>query len=249
MHGQIINQIKVVLVGTTHPGNIGAAARAMKTMGLQRLELVNPKSFPDEEATALAAGADDVLDKAVIHRELREAVRDCVQVFGTSARQRNISWPVLTPAQAARQVAGFYNASAQIAIVFGRESSGLTNEELELCSNMISIPSNPSFSSLNLAASVQIICYEIYKELREDANGVADIKMNVPLVTTAELERLYEHLEECMMDIGFYNPEKPRLLMRRLRCLFNRAQLDQNEYNILRGILAAAQQAARAEKG
>ena len=116
-----------------------------------RLELVNPKSFPDEEATALAAGADDVLDKAVIHRELREAVRDCVPVFGTSARQRNISWPVLTPAQAARQVAGFYNASAQIAIVFGRESSGLTNEELELCSNMISIPSNPSFSSLKTA--------------------------------------------------------------------------------------------------
>lgn len=235
----------MVLVGTTHPGNIGATARAMKAMGLHRLELVNPKIFPDEEATALAAGADDVLENVIVHQGLTDALSDCALIFGTSTRQRNISWPVVTPEQAARQIAEIHGASPPIAVVFGRESSGLTNEELELCSQVICIPSNPSFSSLNIAAAVQIICYEIHKRLENPGTGDNDDSAHVPLVTSSELELLYEHLEECMTDIGFYDPEKPRLLMRRLKCLFNRARLDQNEYNILRGILAAAQKSVK----
>lgn len=240
----IINQIKVVLVGTTHPGNIGATARAMKTMGVYSLELVNPKVFPSPEATALASGADDILDGVIVHQELADAVKDCTQVFGTSARTRSITWPVVTPEEAARQVVEIRNSCSGIAIVFGRESSGLTNEELELCNSMICIPSHSGFSSLNIAAAVQVVCYELYKALYE----VESIKLNsddrVSLVTAGELELLYEHLQECITDIGFFDPEKPRLLMRRLKRLFSRVQLDENEYNILRGILAATQKAA-----
>lgn len=246
--GKIINQIKVVLVGTTHPGNIGAAARAMKTMGVHRLELVKPKIFPSTEATALASGADDILDNVIVHQSLADAVKDCAQVFGTSARIRSITWPIITPEEAGHQIAKHQNSTAQIAIVFGRESSGLTNEELELCNKMICIPSIPAFSSLNIAAAVQIICYEIHKNLHRVKSENNDAGENIPLVTLGELELLYEHLQACMVDIGFFNPEKPRLLMRRLKRLFNRAQLDQNEYNILRGILAAAQKAAKKEK-
>lgn len=248
MEEQIINQIKVVLVGTTHPGNIGAAARAMKTMGIRRLELVKPKDFPSAEATALASGADDILDAVIIHQELNNSVRDCALVFGTSTRTRNIAWPVMTPEEAADQIAEIRDKSSRIAIVFGRESSGLTNDELELCSKIICIPSNPSFSSLNIAAAVQIVGYEIYKRLHNVKFKDADDNGDVPLVTMGELDLLYEHLRECMTDIGFLNPEKPRLLMRRLRRLFNRAQLDQNEYNILRGIFAAAQKAAKRDQ-
>ena len=248
MQAEIINQIKVVLVGTTHPGNIGATARAMKTMGLQHLELVNPRIFPSKEATAMAAGADDILDNVSIYGELADAIKDCNRVFGTSARVRSISWPVIKPEEAARQLAEMVVSRSPVAVVFGRESSGLTNEELELCNSMISIPVNPDYTSLNIAAAVQIICYEIRKALYEFEVPEHGNREGVPLATTGELELFYEHLQQSITDIGFFNPENPRLLMRRLRRLFNRAQLDQNEYNILRGILAAAQKSAKQDK-
>ena len=162
---QLSKNIKVVLVGTTHPGNIGATARAMKTMGLNQLALVNPKIYPDAEATARASGADDLLADAVVFDSFAEAISDSHFVFGTSTRERSIPWPLFDPAESADKVAEVLNAGSSVALVFGRESSGLANEELELCNAMIQIPTNPDFSSLNIASAVQIISYEIRKTL------------------------------------------------------------------------------------
>ena len=231
-----VNHIKIVLVGTTHPGNIGAAARAMKTMGLTDLCLVSPKIFPAAEVTARAAGADDVLASVDLFDTLHEAVSDCALVYGTSARMRSIPWPCLTPEEAAAEVARSASWDARAAVVFGRESSGLTNQELELCNRMITIPANPGFSSLNLAAAVQILCYELHRHAAAETETFAD---DMPAVTMEDMDRFYRQLEQCLIDIDFLDPAKPRRLMRRLKRLFSRAGLDQNEYNILRGILAA----------
>lgn len=228
-------KVKIVLVNTTHPGNIGAAARAMKTMGLDQLALVAPRHFPSAECTARAAGADDILARAAVFPSVEEAVADCGLVFGTSARTRSIAWPEVTPETAATQIAG--SAGAGAAVLFGRESSGLSNEELEICHAMIRIPTNAEFASLNIASAVQIICYEISKQYlaRETGGGEGTESP----ATTREMEHLYEHFEQTLIDIGYLDPEKPRRLMRRIRRLFNRARLDSNEYNILRGILTA----------
>lgn len=233
-------QVKIVLVNTTHPGNIGAAARAMKTMGLEQLALVSPRHFPSAECTARAAGADDILARAAVFPSVEEAVADCGLVFGTSARTRSIAWPEVTPETAATQIAG--TAGGGAAVLFGRESSGLSNEELEICHAMIRIPTNAEFASLNIASAVQIICYEISKQYlaRETGSGEG---AESP-ATTKEMEYLYEHFEQTLIDIGYLDPEKPRRLMRRIRRLFNRARPDSNEYNILRGILTAVQKAA-----
>ena len=230
-------QVKIVLVNTTHPGNIGAAARAMKTMGLDQLALVAPRHFPSAECTARAAGADDILTRASVFSDLEEAVADCELVFGTSARTRSIAWPEVTPEAAAMQIAGHTGAGSGAAVLFGRESSGLSNEELEICHAMIRIPTNPEFASLNIASAVQIICYEISRQyLAREAGGGEGAESPA---TTREMEYLYEHIEQTLIDIGYLDPEKPRRLMRRIRRLFNRARLDSNEYNILRGILTA----------
>ena len=227
-------KVKIVLVNTTHPGNIGAAARAMKTMGLDQLALVAPRHFPSAECTARAAGADDILARAAVFPSVEEAVADCGLVFGTSARTRSIAWPEVTPETAATQIAGTAGGAA---VLFGRESSGLSNEELEICHAMIRIPTNPEFASLNIASAVQIICYEISKQyLAREAGGGEGAESPA---TTREMEYLYEHIEQTLIDIGYLDPEKPRRLMRRIRRLFNRARLDSNEYNILRGILTA----------
>lgn len=241
MPSTALDNVRIVLVGTTHPGNIGAAARAMKTMGFSRLGLVAPKIFPGAEATARAAGADDVLAAATLHESLVAAVADCEQVYATSARLRRLGCPVVTPEQAARQILAD-TGTARTAIVFGRERSGLSNEELDACNRMIVIPTNPDFASLNLASAVQVVCYEFSRVLHEVETAPAAAAERV---SSEELEHLYAHLQECLVEIGFLDLDKPRRLMRRLRRLFNRAGLDRNEYNILRGILTAVQASVR----
>ena len=228
--------VRIVLVGTTHPGNIGATARAMHTMGLDRLSLVTPREFPSPEATARAAGADAVLDGARVCATLEEALAGCGFVVGASARLRAVPWPAVTPREAAPRLLA-ESAHGETAVVFGRESSGLTNEELGLCHALLHIPTNPEYSSLNLAMAVQVVAYE----LRLAALGeVATARERAdPLAPVEDLERFYEHLERTLVDAGFLNPANPRHLMLRLRRLFNRAMPEEKEVRILRGILSA----------
>lgn len=246
-----VESIRVVMVETTHPGNIGAAARAMKTMGYQNLYLVKPKIYPNAEATARAAGADDILIKAVICDSLEEALQGCVTVVASTARPRTISHPIFTPREYASKLSEMVK-NGPVALVFGRESSGLSNEELELCNVILQIPTNPDFSSLNVASAVQILCYEFIQALQsgksDNTDAETDGKAKVKLATTDEMTYLYDHLEASMIDVGFLNPEQPRKLMRRLKSLFNRANLDENEISILRGFLAAVQEAVKDDK-
>ncbi|MDM8569083.1 RNA methyltransferase [Thiotrichales bacterium HSG1] len=221
----------------THPGNIGAAARAMKTMGLSKMCLVQPKQFPNADATARACGADDILFNAQVFDSYEESLKDYSLVFGASARQRMITWPVLTPTACAEQT---LQIQAPVAIVFGRENSGLTNKELEHCNYLVQIPTDENFSSLNVAAAVQIIAYEL-RMAEFKHNSLASSSLPTP-VSAETMEQLYQHLEHTLIDINFLNPNQPRLLMRRLRRLFNRSQLIDSEVNILRGILTAMQE-------
>lgn len=231
--------IRFVLVETSHPGNIGAAARAMKTMGFSELVLVAPVDFPHPDAVARATGADDVVASARVCGSLDEALAGCELVLGASARQRSIAWPAHTPRDAAKLVAGEFR-DRQVAVVFGRERTGLDNSELERCHALITIPANPDFSSLNIAAAVQVIAYELRVALLEPALDAPE--PDARLVTADELDHLYTHFERVMLDTGFLDPERPRHLMRRLRRLFNRAHLDENELNILRGFLSSVEQ-------
>ncbi len=235
----MLNRVRIVLVDTSHPGNIGAAARAMKNMCLSRLYLVQPRQFPHAEATARASGADDLLAAAVVCDSLPEALAGCGLVIGASARLRHLKIPQLDP----RQCAGRVIDEAQrmdVAIIFGREHSGLTNEELALCHYLMHIPSNPDYGSLNIAAAVQVMTYELQMASRAPG-AVASGGDEEPPVAAEEMERFYSHLRETLVDIGFLNPDNPRVMMRRLRRLFNRARPNQVEMNILRGILTAAQ--------
>jgi len=242
----ILDNIRIVMVATTHPGNIGAAARAMKTMGQKNLYLIKPKIFPSAEVTARATGADDILANAVVCESLAEAIRDCVLVVATSARSRSIAWPTYEPRDYVAEMLRVA-ANGPVAILFGRESSGLANDELEYCHTMLRIPAIEEFNSLNIASAVQIICYELLcASLATDHESV--VTEEGEPVTAEQMQQFYEHLEACMTDIGFYDPEKPKRLMRRMKRLFNRARPDQNEMNILRGLLAAAQDAASGGK-
>lgn len=234
--------VRVVLVETSHPGNIGAVARAMKTMCLDSLWLVRPKRFPCAEATARAAGADDILYNARVVDTLADAVAGCVWVAGSSARPRSIEWPELSPRECGAE-AGRRAREGSVALVFGREHSGLTNEELDLCTAVVRIPANPRYSSLNLAAAVQILAYEVL--MGAVGSGDAPDAQARESVTAEQMEGLFGHLEEALVEIGYFDPERPKRLMRRLRRLFQRAGIDASELNILRGILRAAQQAAR----
>lgn len=227
--------IRIVLIGTTHPGNIGAVARAMKNMGLRDLALVEPRYFPHEEATARASGADDILDNATVHDSLTEAIADCVYVAGASARSRSINWPCLDARDAAIRLID-ESANGKVAAVFGPEKSGLSNADLDRCDTLLTIPTNPDFSSLNLAMAVQVLTYEIRASLAEKMPEYDD---DTPLATSGELEHFYEHLEQVLLDVGFLDPDNPRHLMRRLRRMFIRARPDKNELNILRGFLTA----------
>jgi TrmH family RNA methyltransferase len=239
-------RVRVVLINTTHPGNIGATARAMKVMGLSSLHLVTPKLFPAAEATAMASGADDLLQAATVHDSLDSALRGCSLVLGTSARLRSLPMPLLDVRQASQQ-ALTEGGQHDTAILFGRERYGLTNEEMQRCQYLVNIPSNPDYSSLNLAQAVQIAAYE----LRVAAQGGAGLSVppaDWEPVDDGQMEGFFEHLEQALLDIRFLNPKQPRRLMMRLRRLFNRARPDQNEINILRGILKASQQASRRDR-
>lgn len=229
--------VRIVLVGTTHPGNIGAVARAMKNMGFQDLVLVSPRFFPHDEATARASGAEDVLAASRVVATLDEALADCHFAAGASARSRAIEWPTLAPRQCAARLVD-ESAAGTVAVVMGPEKSGLSNEHLDRCQALVRIPTDPEFSSLNIAMAVQVICYELrLAQLAAPAPQTPD----VPPATAADMEHFYRHLETVLTDSGFLNPENPRTLMRRLRRLFAKAQPDKNEVNILRGILTAVQ--------
>tara|TARA_Y100001001_G_scaffold60228_1_gene57058 strand:+ start:160 stop:939 length:780 start_codon:yes stop_codon:yes gene_type:complete len=248
----VLNNVRVVLVNTSHPGNIGGAARAMKNMGLTQLVLVDPERFPDPDAVSRASGADDVLANARIVATLEEAIADCSLVLGTSARDRRIPWPVLDPRESADKVLDQLEqvADAQIALVFGREDSGLTTDELQRCQYHVHIPSMPDFSSLNLAAAVQVLVYELrMQSLQREGAPTKMHKVETTAVfneipaTAGELEQFYQHLEQVLVEIGFHDPQKPRQLMPRLRRLYGRVHLNRMEMNILRGILTETQKA------
>jgi tRNA (cytidine32/uridine32-2'-O)-methyltransferase len=235
----ILRNIRFVLVETTHPGNIGAVARAMKTMGLTRLDLVKPKSPPNAEALARASGADDLLQAAAIHEDLVDSLRGCRLVIGSSARLRTLEWPLLEPVDCARRLLA-EAARGEVALVLGRESSGLSNDELAHCHFLVRIPTDPGFSSLNVAAAAQIFSYEIRRTLL-DAGGLRFGETPRNPATAEAMEGFYSHLAQTLVDTGFSNPAQSRKLLRRLRRLFNRARPDWIELNILRGILSAAQ--------
>jgi TrmH family RNA methyltransferase len=240
----LLRRVRIVLINTTHPGNIGATARAMKVMGLHDLHLVTPKLFPHADATALASGADDLLQRASVHPSLDSALSGCGLVLGTSARLRSLAMPQLD-ARAAAQRAFAEAERHDVALLFGRERYGLTNDEMQCCHALVNIRANPEYPSLNLAQAVQILAYELRMVALGNAGYSLDALDWEP-VDGAQMELLYIHLEQALKDIRFLNPAQPRKLMMRLRRLFNRARPDQNEMNILRGILAAAQTAAAA---
>jgi TrmH family RNA methyltransferase len=230
--------IRIVLVDTSHPGNIGAAARAMKNMGVCELSLVRPRSFPDAEAFARASGADDVLNAARVYETLQAAIAECGLVVGTSSRQRHLHWDLHEPRDIASQIVAA-SRSGSAAIVFGSERFGLTNDELALCNLLVTIPTSTEYASLNVAMAVQIIVYELW--LAQRAGSPAQPLRDVPLASGEEMSRLYAHLEQVLEEIDFRDRTGGGHLMARLRRLFNRTLLDQNEMNILRGILTAVQ--------
>lgn len=234
--------IRIVLVDPNHPGNIGAAARAMKNMGLTELHLVRPKLFPHADATARASGADDVLDAARVHEEFEGAIAACGLVVGTSARQRHLPWDLVEPRECAARIAQAAKVG-DVAIVFGSERIGLTNTELARCNLLVTIPTDVQYSSLNLGMAVQVIAYELWLALRPEAPPPPP--RDVPLATAEEMSRLYQHIEQVLEEIDFRDRTGGGHLMARIRRLFNRAQLDQNEMNILRGILTAVQSRRR----
>lgn len=253
----MLDKIRVVLVNTSHPGNIGGAARAMMNMGLSRLVLVQPQKFPSGEAVARASGAVGILNNARVVDTLEQALEGSHVVFGTSARIRYISLPTVDPRGCAEQSLKQIqqDSDCEIAIVFGREHAGLTNEELQQCHYRVQVPTNPNFSSLNLATAVQVVAYELRMQwlgLTEQASGLEhqapeDLPESEKLASHDELERLFEHLEQALIDIEFLDPAKPKLLMSRLRRLYGKAHLQKSEVNILRGILTETQKAARGE--
>ena len=229
-----MDKIKIVLVGTTHPGNIGATARAMKNMALEDLALVNPKIFPSGQAVARASGATDILDNATVHTSLDDAVKDCRWVIGTSARTRSIAWRQLDVREAAAEVHK-RRTDGTVAVVFGPEKTGLNNADMDRCAALVCIPPT-EFSSLNLAMAVQVVAYALFvAQAAEQPLTAAD----APPATAEEMEHLYAHIERLALESQFLDPDNPRYLMRRIRRLLVRAEPDRNEVNILRGILAA----------
>jgi TrmH family RNA methyltransferase len=246
MNEEPLKRIRVVLVGTTHPGNIGSTARAMKVMGLARLVLVEPRTFPSGEATALASNADDVLAAATVVETFTEAIAGCSLVLGCSGRPRALPMPTLdarTGAARAVVEAGQH----EVALVFGREKTGLHDAEIRACNYLVSIPTSTIYDSLNLAQAVQVLCYEIRQALLGDSPG----EMAPPDWTPEPPERLevfFQRLEQSLLEIRFLNPAQPKRLMQRLRRLYLRARPDENELNILNGIVSATLETARGER-
>ncbi|NUS37701.1 MAG: RNA methyltransferase [Lysobacter sp.] len=238
-------RIRVVLVGTQHPGNIGSTARAMKTMGLSRLALVAPERYPHPDAEALAAGADDVLAAAAMHGDLATAIADCQLVYGCTARSRRIALDEYTPRIAATRLLAASREGGEVALVFGRERTGLTNEELQLCHAAVHIPANPEYSSLNLAQAVQVLAYELRMAMLEDAAADVVEGHREPPASHAQLESFFSQLAETLDAIDFHKGRTPDAAMHKLRRIFLRAALDEREVRILRGVLADAQRMAR----
>ena len=230
--------VSIVLVGISHPGNIGSAARAMKTMGLDRLRLVAPERFPATEATVMAAGADDVLQKARVYPDVRSAVADCGLLVGTTSRARHLPWRVVEPREAALEIAAA-SATSEVAILFGAERSGLSNDDIEHFQLLLGIPTGTVYTSLNVAMAVQIVAYEVLLATRGEEAALA--ARGVALASATDMQLFYEHLEQVLEEIDFRDRYGERHLMARIRRLFNRALLDQNEVNILRGILTSVQ--------
>ena len=235
---------RIVLVHTTHPGNIGAVARAMKNMGIKQLCLVKPKDYPHERAIWRSASAVDILDNAMVVDTLEEAVADCGLVVGTSARGRRIPWPLVNPRVCAEKV---YPELIQhpVALVFGREDRGLTNEELQACHLHVNIPASEDYTSLNLGMAVQVVCYELrmrHLELLDQLSSDDMQEWDTRLARVDEVERLFTHLEETLIDMEFLNPDAPKQLMTRLRRLYSRTRMDDLEVQMMRGILTSTQQ-------
>ncbi len=234
----MMDNVRIVLVNSTHPGNIGAAARAMKTMGLRRLYLVNPAQFPSAEATARASGADDVLTGATVCGSLAEAIAGCTLVLGTSARQRSLAWPELSVADAATEAAREADGR-QVAVLFGRERYGLTNDELKTCHYLVYIPTHDAYASLNLAQAVQVVAYELSRHA-----GLSRRIQDHEPASADRMEGFFGHLEETLRELGFLHDQSDKLMLR-LRRLYNRARPNDDELNILRGILSDTQKAIR----
>lgn len=230
----IFARCRFVLSHPSHPGNIGAAARAIKTMGFERLELVAPKRFPDPQATALASGAEDVLTGAGVHQSLSDALKGATLVAGLSARRRDLSHRQFD----AREAARLLTSEEAPVLVFGNEMSGLSNRELELCQMLVTIPANPAYASLNLAAAVQVLAYEMRMAAVQPASSVPT---EAQYARHEDIEQFYAHLEQVMIETGFLDPARPKRLMPRLRRLFSRTRLEHEEVNILRGVLRATQ--------
>jgi len=238
-----LENIRIVLIQTSHPGNIGSTARAMKTMGLSELFLVNPKRFPDEQAITMSSNAEDILDQAVVVDSLQDALVGCHWVVGSSARdQRSLAWDVLDARECGEKVVDKTH-HGKVALVFGRESSGITNDELAHCHQLVHIPTNPDYSSLNLASAVQLLSYECRVASLNDAKKTTTStdKNEEGSVTVDAMESYYQFLESAMVDAQFLDPHNPKHLMARLRRLYGRAQVSPSELNILRGMLVAFQ--------
>lgn len=238
---ELIPNVRVVLVNTTHPGNIGATARAMKTMGLTELVLVNPLHFPHEEAIALATSAADVLEQARVVPTLQDAIADCGLVLGASAQSRHLPWPMLSPREIG-PVVHEARMTQPVALVFGRERDGLSNEELQLCHYHVQIPTHPSCRCLNVAQAVQVLCYEVMMSGQIPSNVIDDLPTQA---SGKEMELFFEHLERTLIQTGFLDPRSPKMLIPRLRRIFMKARLDQNEMNILRGVLTSVNDTIR----
>jgi TrmH family RNA methyltransferase len=252
----MLDRIRIVMVNTSESGNIGAAARAMKTMGFSRLSLVGPKDFPSAKATARASGAADILQRAQLYDSLDDAIAECTLVVGTSTRLRTIPWPVLNPRAFAHLVSQ-ESADADIAVVFGREDAGLTNEELRKCHYHLCIPGNPEYAVLNVAAAVQVICYELRMTCLLDTDAgsapqegemlLSTTRWDAPLCTLSEMEGFFQHFEQALLDMEFFDPTEPRNIMPRLRRLYCRTRLDRLEMNLMRGVLTRMQQWVRGQ--
>ena len=249
-----LSHVRIVMVNTTLPANIGSALRAMKTMGLSKLVLVAPKTYPHPDIDALAAGATDLIEQIEIVETLADAIKDCHLVFGTSARSRTIPWPLLDARPAAeKSISAVVNDQQDVAVVFGREDRGLTNEELAMANYHVTIPVNTDYGVLNVAQAIQVICYEMRMatlaavESAEDkvatmpVTDTESMQWDEPLVTHEQMEQFYPHIEKMLAEIEFLDPKNPRLLPLRLRRLFGRIQLDRMEYHLLRGIFSRVQ--------
>ena len=229
------NLINIVLVDTIHPGNIGSVARAMKTMGLSRLSLVNPRIFPSGEANALSGNATDVLESANIYSSIKDAIKNSTFVYATSSRDRSIQWPIMDASSAAEKISNEVASDKEISIIFGKEDRGLTNTELEYANNLIEIPANPEYPVLNLAMSAQIICYEIFKVYNSD-----NIKewRDYPEVNSEQLQRLIDHFIDTAVKIDVIDPDNPKKILSRIKRMFTRLQPDEMEASFMRGFLS-----------